>query len=42
MLVMTTCVEKESDRRIVAARRIRDGESEQELRESIAGMTTQR
>ena len=42
LLVMTTCVEKESDRRIVAARRIRDGESEQELRETIAGMTTQR
>ncbi len=33
LLVLVTCVDSEEDRRVVAARRIRDGETESELRE---------
>lgn len=35
ILLLVTCVEKDSDRRILAARRIRDGEDQQELRQAI-------
>ena len=35
ILLLVTCVEKDSDRRIVAARRIRDGEEQQQLQETI-------
>lgn len=35
ILLLVTCVEKDSDRRIVAARRIRDGEDQQQLQETI-------
>ncbi|MBQ8162682.1 MAG: class B sortase [Clostridia bacterium] len=36
LLILVTCVEKDADRRVVAARRVRDGEDEQELKQSIA------
>ena len=35
LLVLVTCVEKDADRRVVAARRIRDGESEEELKRQV-------
>ena len=35
ILLLVTCVEKDSDRRILAARRIRDGEDQQELKKAI-------
>ena len=35
ILLLVTCVEKDSDRRIVAARRIRDGEDQQQLKQTI-------
>ena len=35
ILLLVTCVEKDSDRRVVAARRIRDGEDQQELKQAI-------
>lgn len=34
LLVLVTCVENENERRVVAARRIRDGENETELKKS--------
>ena len=36
ILLLVTCVEKDSDRRILAARRIRDGEDQQELKQAIS------
>ena len=33
LLVLVTCVEKDADRRVVAARRVRDGESEEYLKQ---------
>ena len=35
ILLLVTCVEKAEDRRVVAARRIRDGEDQQELKKMI-------
>ena len=36
LLLLVTCVEKDSDRRVVAARRIRDGETEEELKKLVS------
>ena len=33
LLILVTCVEKDEERRVVAARRIRDGEDEKELKD---------
>ena len=35
LLILVTCVEKDEERRVVAARRIRDGEDEKELMELV-------
>ena len=35
LLVLVTCVEKDEDRRVVVARRIRDGEDEAELKKQV-------
>ena len=35
LLILITCTEKDSDRRMVAARRIRDGEDESALKERV-------
>ena len=35
LLLLVTCVEKDEDRRVVAARRIRDGEDEKKLKELV-------
>ena len=36
LLILITCTEKDSDRRMVAARRIRDGENEDALKERVS------
>ena len=35
LLVLVTCVGRDTDRRLVAARRIRDGETEKELKKTV-------
>ena len=35
MLILVTCVDKDEERRIVAARRVRDGEDEIELKKLV-------
>ena len=35
LLVLVTCVDKDVERRVVAARRIRDGEDEKELKMQV-------
>ena len=35
-LLLITCVSKDEERRVVAARRVRDGEDEQELKRQAA------
>ena len=35
LLILVTCVEKDEDRRVVAARRIRDDENENALKERV-------
>ena len=37
ILLLVTCVDKDEDRRVVAARRIRENETEEELRTAVAG-----
>ncbi|MBR3109347.1 MAG: hypothetical protein IKH30_19505 [Clostridia bacterium] len=35
LLILVTCVDHDNERRVVAARRVRDGENEQELKNQI-------
>ena len=35
LLILVTCVDRDDERRLVAARRIREGETEEELREQV-------
>ena len=35
LLLLVTCVEKDEDRRVVVARRVRDGENEEELKKQV-------
>ena len=42
LLILTTCTEKDDQRRIVAARRIRDWEDETELKRLVESMAEQK